>query len=319
MTAPRIGIIGGSGLYELDGLREVRWERVRTPFGAPSDAYCVGRLGEREVVFLPRHGRGHRLIPSELPFRANVYGFKALGCEWVISVSAVGSMRERIAPLDLVIPDQFYDHTRRRIASFFEEGIVAHVPMADPVCPDLAAHLHAAAVETGASVHRGGTYLCIEGPQFSTKAESRIYRGWGVDVIGMTNLPEVKLAREAELCYATLALVTDYDVWHESEEAVTVEAVVANLLKNVAAAKEVLRRVIPRVGLARTCPCPELLRNAVITSPAAFPPAARKRLDLLIGKYFPSSARGVATTPRRPAAPLRGPRRPRRGAARRRG
>ena len=176
-------------------------------------------------MFLPRHGRGHRLIPSELPFRANLYGMKALGVEWVISVSAVGSMRERIAPLDLVIPDQFYDHTKRRIPSFFEEGIVAHVAMAEPVCPDLAAALQAAAAETGATVHRGGTYLCIEGPQFSTKAESRIYRGWGVDVIGMTNVPEVKLAREAELCYATLALVTDYDVWHETEAEVTVEAV----------------------------------------------------------------------------------------------
>ena len=229
MGEPRVGVIGGSGLYELEGLTDVRWHRVRTPFGDPSDAYCIGRLGDREVVFLPRHGRGHRLIPSELPFRANLYGMKALGVEWVISVSAVGSMRERIAPLDLVIPDQFYDHTKRRIPSFFEEGIVAHVSMADPVCPDLAAALQAASAETGATVHRGGTYICIEGPQFSTKAESRIYRSWGVDVIGMTNVPEVKLAREAELCYATLALVTDYDVWHETEAEVTVEAVVANL------------------------------------------------------------------------------------------
>jgi len=317
VTERRIGIIGGSGLYELDGLRDVRWERVRTPFGAPSDAYCLGRLGDREVVFLPRHGRGHRLMPSDLPFRANIYGFKALGCEWVISVSAVGSMRERIAPLDLVIPDQFYDHTRRRIASFFEAGIVAHVGMADPVCPDLAGCLHTAAVEARANVHRGGTYLCIEGPQFSTKAESRIYREWGVDVIGMTNLPEVKLAREAELCYATLALVTDYDVWHASGEAVTVETVVANLLKNVATAKDVLRRVIPRVDPTRSCPCSGLLRNAVITAPAAFPPAARKRLDLLIGKYFPVPAEPATRPRRRAAAP--GARRRRGGAGARRG
>jgi len=305
MADPRVGIIGGSGLYELEGLTRVRWEKVRTPFGEPSDDYCVGRLDGREVVFLPRHGRGHRLIPSELPFRANIYGMKALGVEWVVSVSAVGSMRERVAPLDLVIPDQFYDHTRRRVSSFFEEGIVAHVSMAEPVCPDLAAVLRRAAVESGANVHGGGTYLCIEGPQFSTKAESRIYRGWGVDVIGMTNMPEAKLAREAELCYATLALVTDYDVWHESEAAVTVETVVANLLKNVATAKDVLRRVIPRLSPPRTCPCPDLLKNAIITSPAAFPPGARQRLDLLIGKYFPASGRARA----RLAAPLRTPRR----------
>ena len=319
MAEPRVGVIGGSGLYELDGLEDVRWERVRTPFGDPSDQLCIGRLGSREVVFLPRHGRGHRLIPSELPFRANVYALKALGCEWVISVSAVGSMRERIAPLDLVIPDQFYDHTRRRVSSFFEEGIVAHVSMADPVCPDLASLLQQAAVEAGAKVHRGGTYLCIEGPQFSTRAESRIFRGWGVDVIGMTNVPEVKLAREAELCYATLALATDYDVWHESEEAVTVEAVVANLLKNVVTAKEVLRRVIPRLGRERRCPCPDLLRNAVITSPAAFPPAARRRLQLLIGKYFPVETRGARVSPRHPAAPLRSRPSASRGGRKRRG
>jgi 5'-methylthioadenosine phosphorylase len=292
MPEPRIGVIGGSGLYELEGLTGVRWIRVRTPFGDPSDAYCVGRLGDREVVFLPRHGRGHRLMPSELNFRANIYGLKRLGVEWVVSVSAVGSMREELAPLDLVVPDQFYDHTRRRVASFFGEGIVAHVGMADPVCPDLASRLHRAAVETGARVHRGGTYLCIEGPQFSSKAESRIYRQWGIDVIGMTNMPEAKLAREAEVCYATLALVTDYDVWHESEAAVTVEAVVANLLKNVATAKDVLRRLVPLIGPPRTCPCPDLLRNAVITAPGAFPAATRRRLDLLIGKYFPRRPRG---------------------------
>jgi 5'-methylthioadenosine phosphorylase len=319
MAEARVGVIGGSGLYELEGLADVRWQRVRTPFGDPSDAYCIGRLGDREVVFLPRHGRGHRLIPSELPFRANIYGMKALGVEWVISVSAVGSMRERIAPMDLVIPDQFYDHTKRRISSFFEEGIVAHVAMAEPVCADLATVLQTAAVEAGANVHRGGTYLCIEGPQFSTKAESRIYRGWGVDVIGMTNVPEVKLAREAELCYATLALVTDYDVWHETEAEVTVGTVVANLLRNVATAKEVLRRAIPRVRSPRACGCPELLRNAVITSPAAFPAGARRRLDLLIGKYFPLAPSVPTAEPRRPAAPLRPPGRRARAGARRRG
>jgi 5'-methylthioadenosine phosphorylase len=285
MTGPVVGVIGGSGLYELPGLEAVRWRRLRTPFGDPSDEYCCGRLDGHPVVFLARHGRGHRLIPTELNFRANIWGLKALGVEWVISVSAVGSMREAIKPLDLVIPDQFFDATRRRVSSFFGDGIVAHVGMAEPVCPDLATVLEKAARQAGAIVHRGGTYICIEGPQFSTRAESRIYRAWGVDVIGMTNMPEAKLAREAELCYATLALATDYDVWHETHEAVTVEAVVQNLLKNVATAKDVLRRAIPMVTAPRTCPCPSLLRDAIITNPKAFPPAARRRLALLIGKY----------------------------------
>jgi 5'-methylthioadenosine phosphorylase len=298
VSEPAIGIIGGSGLYELDGLEDIRWRRVRTPFGDPSDEYCVGRFEGRPVVFLARHGRGHRLTPTELNFRANVWGFKALGAGWVVSVSAVGSMREALRPLDLVIPDQFLDATKRRASSFFGDGIVAHVGMADPVCPDLASALEKAARDSGATVHRGGTYVCIEGPQFSTKAESRVYRSWGVDVIGMTNMPEAKLAREAELCYATLALVTDYDVWHESHESVSVESVIQNLLRNVATARQVLRRLIPVVGPPRTCPCPDLLRSAVITNPAHFPLAARRRLDLLIGKYFPGEParrRGAST------------------------
>ena len=286
-----IGIIGGSGLYELEGLTDVRWRRVRTPFGDPSDEYCEGRLDGRRVVFLPRHGRGHRLTPTELNFRANVWGLKSLGVEWVVSVSAVGSMKETIAPLHVVIPDQFFDATKRRVSSFFGDGIVAHVGMAEPVCSDLAMALEKAARQTTATVHRGGTYICIEGPQFSTRAESQVYRSWGVDVIGMTNMPEAKLAREAELCYATLALATDYDVWHETHAAVSVEAVIRNLLKNVATAKDVLRRLIPTLGPPRTCECPRLLANAVITSPKAFPPATRKRLDLLIGRYFPTGRR----------------------------
>jgi 5'-methylthioadenosine phosphorylase len=286
MADGAIGVIGGSGLYELPGMTDVRWRRVRTPFGDPSDEYCVGRFDGRPVVFLPRHGRGHKLAPTELNFRANIWGLKSLGVEWVVSVSAVGSMKEEIRPLDLVVPDQFFDFTKRRVSSFFGDGIVAHVGMADPVCAHLAGAVEKAARETGATVHRGGTYVCIEGPQFSTKAESRIFRGWGVDVIGMTNMPEAKLAREAELCYATLALATDYDVWHESHEAVTVETVIQNLLRNVEAAKDVLRRLIPAVGPARTCPCPSLLASAVITNPAAFPLATRRRLDLLLGKYF---------------------------------
>jgi 5'-methylthioadenosine phosphorylase len=291
VTGPAIGVIGGSGLYELEGVQDVRWRRVRTPFGDPSDEFCTGTFEGRPVIFLPRHGRGHRFTPSELNFRANIWGLKSLGAEWVVSVSAVGSMKETIHPLDLVIPSQFYDATRRRGSTFFGDGIVAHVGMAEPICPALAGALAKAAGATGAAVHRGGTYICIEGPQFSTRAESRIYRGWGVDVIGMTNMPEAKLAREAELCYATLALVTDYDVWHDSQETVTVEAVIQNLLKNVATAKDVLRRVIPAIGGARTCPCPGLLRDAVITPPAKFPLATRRRLDLLLGKYFPVEGR----------------------------
>jgi 5'-methylthioadenosine phosphorylase len=289
---PAIGVIGGSGLYELPGLADVRWRRVRTPFGEPSDAYCCGRLDGRPVVFLARHGRGHRLMPTELNFRANVWGLKALGAEWVIAVSAVGSMKEEIRPLDLVIPDQFYDATRRRESSFFGAGLVAHIGMAEPVCGQLGTTLEKAARQTGASVHRGGTYICIEGPQFSTKAESRIYRSWGVDVIGMTNVPEVKLAREAELCYATLALATDYDVWHETHATVSVEAVVQNLLQNVATARDVLRRAIPMIGPPRTCECPSLLEHAVITNPAMVPPATRRRLDLLVGKYLPARRAG---------------------------
>lgn len=291
MSGGAIGVLGGSGLYQLEGLGQVKWRRVQTPFGAPSDEYCTGRLDDREVIFLARHGRGHRLMPSELNFRANIWGLKALGAEWVISVSAVGSMKEAIRPLDLVIPDQFFDATKRRVSSFFGDGIVAHIGMAEPVCPQLATTLEKAARQTSATVHRGGTYICIEGPQFSTKAESRVYRSWGVDVIGMTNMPEAKLAREAELCYATLALATDYDVWHETHATVSVESVIQTLLRNVVTAKEVLRRAIPMVAPPRACPCPSLLQNAVITSPTAFPPATRRRLELLIGKYFPAARR----------------------------
>jgi 5'-methylthioadenosine phosphorylase len=297
MTGIAIGIIGGSGLYELPGLTDVRWTRVDTPFGAPSDAYCVGRLGDRTVAFLPRHSRGHRIMPSEINFRANIYGLKKLGVQWVVSISAVGSMREDVHPMDMVIPDQFFDWTKRRVSSFFGNGIVAHVGMADPVCGDLADKLENAARASGARVHRGGTYLCIEGPQFSSKGESRIYRGWGVDVIGMTNMPEAKLAREAELCYATLALVTDYDVWHESP--VSVETVVATLSKNVDTAKGVLSRLIPAVGLPRLCPCPTLLENAVITNPKAFSTRTRKALDLLLGKYYPRKRQASQAKPAR--------------------
>jgi 5'-methylthioadenosine phosphorylase len=283
---PSLGVIGGSGLYEMDGLTDIRWTRVRTPFGDPSDAFCVGRFGDREVIFLPRHGRRHRLTPSELNYRANIWGLKHLGAQAVISVSAVGSMREAIRPLDVVIPDQFFDHTRRRVSTFFGDGIVGHVGMAHPVCEDLGDVLEAAGREAGTIVHRGGTYICIEGPQFSTKGESEVYRGWGVSVIGMTNMPEAKLAREAELCYATVALVTDYDVWHPEHDAVTVEVVIANLVKNVATARDLLRRAIPRVKAGCRTGCGEALRSAIITDRRSIPPRTRRRLALLEDRHL---------------------------------
>jgi 5'-methylthioadenosine phosphorylase len=283
---PTLGVIGGSGLYDMDGLTDMRWTRVRTPFGDPSDAFCVGRFGDRRVIFLPRHGRGHRLTPSELNYRANIWGLKRLGAQAVISVSAVGSMREDVRPLDLVIPDQFFDHTRRRVSTFFGDGVVGHVGMANPVCADLGDVLEAAGREAGATVHRGGTYICIEGPQFSTRGESEVYRRWGMTVIGMTNMPEAKLAREAELCYATVALVTDYDVWHPEHDAVTVEAVIANLVKNVATARDLLRRAIPRVKGGCRTGCGEALRSAIITPPQNIPPRTRQRLALLMDRHL---------------------------------
>ena len=267
MSSAEIGVFGGSGFYSfLDKAEDVT---VDTPYGPPSDRFVVGEIGGKRVAFLPRHGRGHRITPTEINYRANIYGLKTLGARWVISVSAVGSMKEDIHPLDIVIPDQFFDHTKRRVSSFFGEGIVAHVGMADPVCRDLAGALETGARESGARVHRGGTYICIEGPQFSTRGESNVYRRWGMSVIGMTNMPEAKLAREAELCYATMALATDYDVWHEEHDAVSVEAVVANLNKNVATARVVLGRVLPRLGGPCGAGCPSALATAVITNPIA--------------------------------------------------
>jgi 5'-methylthioadenosine phosphorylase len=286
MAEPVFGIIGGSGLYEMEGITHLREERVTTPFGDPSDAYILGRLDGHAVAFLARHGRGHRLLPSELNFRANVYGFKVLGAQWIISASAVGSMREEIRPSDIVVPDQFFDRTRARASTFFGDGVVAHVSFADPVCPDLSELLFGVGREVGARMHKGGTYLCMEGPQFSTRAESRIYRSWGVDVIGMTNLQEAKLSREAEICYATMALVTDYDVWHEAEGDVTVEKVVAILHKNVATAKAIVRSVIPKIRPDRSCGCASALKDAIITAPQAIPEATKKKLWPIVGKYL---------------------------------
>lgn len=286
MTEAKIGIIGGSGLYDLEGISDLTEVRLSTPFGDPSDVITLGTFAGQRVAFLPRHGRGHRLLPSELPNRANIYALKVLGVERIIAVSAVGSMRETIHPLDLVVPDQIVDRTTRRPNTFFGEGLVAHISFADPFCPQLSALLAQAAEETGARVHRGGTYICIEGPQFSTRAESRIYRQWGVDIIGMTAVPEAKLAREAEICYAVLALVTDYDVWHVSEQPVTAEMVIANLQRNVAQAKQVLATLIPRLGVERTCACGQALRDALVTDLALIPPARREALRPLIGRYL---------------------------------
>lgn len=279
-----IGVIGGSGFYDLEGLTEVQEVTVETPFGAPSDAYRVGRLGDRRLVFLARHGRGHRFSPSEINYRANVWGMKQLGVEWLISVSAVGSLREHIQPGDLVVIDQSIDRTLTRARTFFEGGVVSHVSMADPVCSHLAKHLADAADSSGTKVHRGGTYVCIEGPQFSTRAESHLYRSWNADVIGMTHLPEARLAREAQLCYATLALSTDYDCWHASEEAVTVEMVVAVMKKNVANAQKAVRELALNVPLERSCPCPNALKGAVMSDEKHLTPEVLRRVGLLLGR-----------------------------------
>ena len=280
-----IAIIGGSGLYEMEGLEDVQSVSVKTPFGDPSDEIVVARLGDKRIAFLPRHGRGHRIMPTEVNSRANIFALKTLGVERIISISAVGSMRENIAPLHVVVPDQLLDRTRARQNTFFGNGIVVHIGFADPFCPDLSKIVAKAAADCGSTVHVGGTYVCIEGPQFSTKAESRVYRQWGVDVIGMTALPEAKLAREAEICYATLAFVTDYDVWHESEEAVSVELIVGNLLKNVKLAKRIIKEAIPLIPDSRDCECPRALQNAIITQRERIPARIREDLAPIIGRY----------------------------------
>ncbi len=289
----RLGVIGGSGLYTIDGLQDVSEVQVQTPFGAPSDAIVVGTLDGTPVAFLPRHGRGHRLSPSEVPSRANIYALKSLGVDWIVSVSAVGSLREDYAPLDLVVPDQIFDRTKTRPTTFYEGGVVAHVSFADPFCPHLSGLLwetmSGQSSAAGFTAHRGGTYVCIEGPQFSTKAESRIYRQLGCDVIGMTAVPEAKLAREAELHYAVIACVTDYDVWHDSAATVTVEMVVANLQRNVANAKGIIRALaahIPAPGASVACGCGSALANAVMTEPSLITAPLRQKYGLFLGKYL---------------------------------
>lgn len=286
MSDKIIGVIGGSGLYEMEGLRNVKEVKVKTPFGSPSDAYITGNLGDVKMVFLPRHGRGHRLTPSEINYRANIYGMKKLGVEWLISVSAVGSMKEEIAPGHIVIVDQFFDRTSKRASTFFGNGMAGHVEFGEPVCANLSGVLYDAAKKSGAVTHKGGTYICIEGPQFSTKAESMTYRKWGVDVIGMTNIPEAKLAREAEICYATVALSTDYDCWHSTEEPVTVEMILSTLKKNVSVAKDIIRNAVSMVPRGRACKCATALKYAVVTDVKKIPEKTKKDLALFFGKYL---------------------------------
>src|ERR671927_183944 len=288
MTKAVIGIIGGSGLYQMSELQDVEEVRVETPFGDPSDAFIIGTLEGVRVAFLPRHGRGHRYTPTNLPFRANIYAMKLLGVERILSASAVGSLQERYAPLDMVIPEQFFDRTRARAheSTFFGDGIVAHITFAHPVCEELGDVLEVSCKVADVNVHRGGTYLCMEGPAFSTKAESHVYRSWGMDIIGMTNLQEAKLAREAEICYATLALVTDYDCWHEGHDAVSVETVVEYLNKNVRNAQVVMREAVRRLAAAeRACACGSALKSAIFTPPELWPEATTNRLDAIIKKY----------------------------------
>ena len=281
-----IGIIGGSGLYDMAELTDREERSLSTPFGDPSGPYVIGTLGGKRVAFLARHGVGHRILPSELNFRANIYGFKALGVERMLSASAVGSLKEEYRPLDILIPDQFFDRTAGRISTFFGRGLVAHIAFAHPICPTLSAIAADAAEKVGATVHRGGTYVNMEGPQFSTLAESKLYRSWGMDVIGMTNLQEAKLAREAEICYVTLALVTDYDCWHPDHDAVTADLIIANLLRNAVTARKTIAEAVSRLQRPRTCACKDALATAIITRPEHVPPKTKHELELMIGRYM---------------------------------
>lgn len=286
MAEAEVAFIGGSGLYDIDGLTDAEQVSIDTPFGPPSDDFAVGTLGGRRVAFLARHGKGHRHLPSEIPFRANIYALKLLGVERIISISAVGSLQEGIAPLDMVVPDQIIDRTRGRVSTFFGDGVAAHVGFADPFCPELRQDLVEAAKNRSVTVHDGGTYVVMEGPQFSTRAESNLYRSWGAGIIGMTALPEAKLAREAEICYATLALVTDYDVWHQTEAEVSVDLVIANLMNNVETTRFLLPDVAARIPASRGCNCKSALERAIITSRDLIPDEARLRLSAIIGRYL---------------------------------
>ena len=286
MEHVRAGIIGGSGVYQIEGLTDVEEVHLDTPFGPPSDAYVVGTLEGQRVAFLPRHGRGHHIMPGELNNRANIWGFKSLGIERLISVTACGSMKEEYEPGHIVVPDQLFDRTRSRPLSYFGDGLVVHMSFAEPFCPDLSAVVAEAAETAGATVHRGGTFIVVEGPRFSTKAESRIFRQWGVDIIGMTAIPEAQLAREAEICYAAMAHVTDYDVWHETEDAVTLEAIIRTLKQNTKVSQRAVRELIPSLPQQRECDCATALADTITTSRDAIPEETKNRLDLLVGKYL---------------------------------
>ena len=286
MESVQIGIIGGSGLYDMADVTDRTEVKLATPFGDPSGPYLLGTLRGRRVAFLARHGASHRLLPSELNFRANIFGMKMLGVEYILSASAVGSLKEEYKPLDIVIPDQFYDRTRGRISTFFGRGLAAHVGFAHPFCRILSGLALESGEQTGATLHKGGTYVCMEGPQFSTLAESRLYRSWGMDIIGMTNLQEAKLAREAEICYSTIALVTDYDSWHPDHDSVTVEMVIGNLIQNAQTAQRIIAGTVERLPYERTCECASALKYALITRPDAIPEQVRKDLDPLVGKYL---------------------------------
>ena len=286
MEQVQIGIIGGSGLYDMAEVTERTEVTLSTPFGEPSAPYLLGTLRGKRVAFLSRHGAGHRLSPSELNYRANIFGMKMLGVEYLLSASAVGSLKEELPPLDIVMPDQFIDRTKGRISTFFGRGLVAHVSFAHPICRALSTVAFENGKRVGAKVHKGGTYVCMEGPQFSTLAESELYRSWGADVIGMTNLQEAKLAREAEMCYATIALVTDYDCWHQDHDSVTVDLIVANLLQNAKTAQQIIAGAVEQLPYARTCECGSALKYALITRPDAIPTQTRQELDLLVGKYL---------------------------------
>jgi len=286
MEKVKFGIIGGSGLYDMEELTDRSEVSVDTPFGAPSDSFILGTIGGKRVAFLARHGRGHRILPSELNFRANIYAMKKLGVERVLSASAVGSLKEGIVPLDILLPDQFVDRTRGRVSTFFGAGLAAHIAFADPICPDLLERTHRAATAAGVRTIKGGTYLCMEGPAFSTRAESNLYRSWGMDVIGMTNLQEAKLAREAEICYLTIALVTDYDCWHQSHESVTVEMIIDNLRQNSRNAQSIIVATLRTLDEQRKCRCGDALRYALMTDRAMIPAETLRKLDLIVGKYL---------------------------------
>jgi 5'-methylthioadenosine phosphorylase len=289
MPQAKIGVIGGTGLYDIEGMtdiQEVNPDYIGTPFGKPSDTIVTGKLEGVGIAFLPRHGKGHRILPGELPSRANIYALKSLGVEHIIAICSAGSFKEEIKPGDLLIPDQLIDRTRGRPSTFFGEGIVAHISFADPFCPKLSQILYRAAKEVGATVHPKGTFVIMEGPAFSTRAESRLYRSWGADIIGMTALPEAKLAREAEICYAVIGCVTDYDSWHERHEPVTVEVILDILRKNAATARKIIKLAIGRIPKKRDCECATALKTAIVTAPELIPPAQKKKLDLLIGKYI---------------------------------